>query len=142
MKKPMKGRQKALFCFLFLFFLAFSQLNISHQFKLTNFPFSLSKVWSLLCHYFNNWGETVNRLVFLSVSTIWTVKFAQKLGILKFLFLICFVIIFYSLYFHPLPSRPLFLIVLHNGVKSIHVRKAWIVVCIGMGNIRKPLYWG
>ena len=38
-----------------------------------------------------------------------------------------FVIIFYSLSSHTLPFGPLFLIVLHNGVKNIHVRKAWFV---------------
>ena len=59
---------------------------------------------------------------------------AQKLGILKFLFLFDFVVIFYSLSPHPLPARPLFLIVLHNGVKKIHVIKAWFVTRIGTEN--------
>ena len=52
---------------------------------------------------------------------------AQKLGIFKFFFLFHFVIIFSSLSSHPVPARPLFLIVLHNGVKNIHVRKALFV---------------
>ena len=84
----MKRSQKALFWFLFLFFLAFSQLNISLKFELTIFPLSLSKVFSFFVIVFNDWGKTVNRVVFLSVSTIW------KLGILKFLFLFYFVVIF------------------------------------------------
>ena len=58
----------------------------------------------------------VSRLVFLSVSTIWTIKYCQKLAIFKFLF-----------FFTLLPALPLFLIVLHNGVKNIHVRKVWFV---------------
>ena len=69
----------------------------------------------------------VIRLVFLSVSTIWTVKYCQKLAIFKFLFLFHIVIIFYSLSFHPLPARPLFLIVLHNGVKKYSREKG--VIC-------------
>ena len=52
----------------------------------------------------------------------------QKLGIFIFLFLFHFVIIFFILFFSPLPARPLFLIVLQNGVKNIHVRKAWFVM--------------
>ena len=54
---------------------------------------------------------------------------AQKLGIFKFLFLFHFVIVFYSRSSRPLPARSLFLVVLHNGVKKIHVRKAWFVTC-------------
>ena len=49
-KKLMKGRQKALFSF--LFFLAFSQLNFYWKFELISSPFSLSKVSSLLCNFF------------------------------------------------------------------------------------------
>ena len=44
------------------------------------------------------------------------------------------VITFYSLSSRPLPSWPLFLIVLHNSVKNIHVRKAWFVAFIGTEN--------
>ena len=58
-KKLMRGRQKALVWFLFLFFLAFSQLNISWKFEVTTFPFSLSKV-SSLCHYFQYFRENGN----------------------------------------------------------------------------------
>ena len=60
----------------------------------------------------------VTRLVFLSVSTIGTVKCCTKLSIFKFLFLFHFVTISYSLSSHPFPSRTLFLILLHNGVKK------------------------
>ena len=52
---------------------------------------------------------------------------AQKLSIFKFVFLFHFVVIFYSLSSCLLPARPLFLIVLHNSVKNIHVIKAWFV---------------
>ena len=50
LKKPIKGRQKALLSF--LFFLPFSQLKFYWKFELISFPFSLSKVSSLLCHFF------------------------------------------------------------------------------------------
>ena len=43
---------------------------------------------------------------------------AQKLSIFKFLFLFDFVAIFYSLSSCLLPARPLFLIVLQNGIKK------------------------
>ena len=49
----MKGRQKPLFRFLSLFFLALSRLNFSCKFELTTFSFSLSKVSSLLPNYFS-----------------------------------------------------------------------------------------
>ena len=55
----------------------------------------------------------------------------QKLDSFKFLFLFHFAIIFYSLSSHLLPARPLFLIVLHNDLKNIQVRKVWFVTCIG-----------
>ena len=103
-KKLIKGRQKALFSF--LFFLAFSQLNLSWKFELTNFPFSLSKVSSVLCHYLNNLGKTVIKLVFLSVSVIWTVKYCQKLAIFKFFFFFFFFSFFFSLCYHLL--HPIF----------------------------------
>ena len=51
---------------------------------------------------------------------------AQKLGIFRFLFLLHFVIIFYSLSFRPHPAPPLFLIVLHNGVKT-HSREKGVI---------------
>ena len=115
----MKRRQKALVWFLFLFFPAFSQLNISWKFELTTFLFSLfTKVSSLIVIIFNICGKTVIRLVFLFVSTIWTVKYCTKIGIFKFSFLFRFAIIFSSLSSRPLSARPLFLIVLHNGVKK------------------------
>ena len=43
---------------------------------------------------------------------------AQKLCMFKLLFLFVFIVIFYSLSSRPLPTRPLFLIVLHSGVKK------------------------
>ena len=66
------------------------------------------------------------RLIFLSGSTIWTVRYCQKFAIFKFLFLFPFDIIFYSLSFHPLPDWPIFLIVLHNGVKKYSHEKGVI----------------
>ena len=76
---------------------------------------------------FNNWGKTVIKLAFLSVSTIWAVKYCAKTWHFQILIFFHFVIIFYSLFSRPLPTRPLFSIVLHNGVKNTHVRKAWFV---------------
>ena len=64
---------------------------------------------------------------------------AQKPPIFK-LFFFHFVIIFYSLSSRPLLFGPLFLIVLHNGVKKIHARKAWFVTCIGTKN-KDPSPW-
>ena len=97
--------------FSFLLFLAFSQLNISRKSELTTIPFQLSKV-----------------------------NYCQKRATFKFLFLFHFIIIFCTVYSHPLPTRPLFLIVLHNGVKNIHVRKARFVTCIGLENTYAPTY--
>ena len=76
-KKPMKGKQKALFWFLFLFFLAFFQLNISWKFELTTFSFVKSFKTSLPL-FLTIEQKRVNRLVFLSVSTIWIVKYCTK----------------------------------------------------------------
>ena len=53
-------------------------------------------------------------------------KYCQKLVILKFLFLFYFVIIFYCLFSHQLPAQPLFLIVLHNGIKQYSREKGMI----------------
>ena len=64
---------------------------------------------------------------------------AQKPDIFKFLFLFHFVIIFYCLSSRQLSFRPLFLIVLHNGVKNIHVKNAWFVTRIGTKNSEKHL---
>ena len=66
---------------------------------------------------------------------------AQKLGNFKFLFIFHFVVIICSLSSRPLPARPLFLIVLHNGVKNIHVRKAWLVTWYRNGELDwKPFF--
>ena len=124
-----------------IFILDLSKIfSIKSFLKIWTFPFSLPKVLSLLYFaiIFNNWRKTVIKLVFLSVSTIWPVKYCQKLAIFIFLFLFHFVIIFCSLYSHPHPARPLFLIVLHNGIKKIHVRKVWSVTCIGTENWVEP----
>ena len=126
-KKPMKGRQKTLAWFLFLFFLAFSQLNISWKFEL---PLFLSHFWKFQVFFaiiFSIRGKTVIRFVFLSVSTSWTVKYCTKTWHFQILFLFHFVIIFYNLSSHPLHARPLFLIVLHNGVKKHSLEKG--VIC-------------
>ena len=124
----MKGRQKAIFSF--LFFIAFFQLNLClNHFSLLTFR----KSQAFFAIIFNNWGKTV---VFLSVSTIWTVKYSQKLGIFKFLFLFHFVVVFYTLSSYPLPARPLFLIVLHNGVKKHSCGKAWFVTWYQNGELR------
>ena len=79
-------------------------------------------------------GKRVIRLVFLSVSTIWTVKYCSKNLHFQSLIFFSLFVIFYSLSSRLLPARPLCFIVPHNGVKSIHVRKAWIVTCIGTEN--------
>ena len=63
---------------------------------------------------------------------IWTVKYCQKLGIFKFLFLFHFNTIFYSLSSRQLPTRPLFLIVLYNGVKK-HSREKGLICDVGIG---------
>ena len=79
MQKPKKERQKALFWFLFLFFLAFFQLNISWKFELTTLPFSFLKSFKTSLPLFLTIEQNrVNRLVFLSVSTIWIVKYCTK----------------------------------------------------------------
>ena len=51
----------------------------------------------------------------------------QKLGFFKFLFLFRFVIVFSSISSRLLPARPLFLIVLHNGIKKHSSEKG--VIC-------------
>ena len=66
---------------------------------------------------------------------------AQKLGIFKFLFLFHFVIVFYIRSSRPLPARSLFLVVLHNAVKNIHVRKAWFVTCYRNREYAKNIYF-
>ena len=65
----------------------------------------------------------VIRLVFLSVSTIWTVKYCQKLGIFKFLFLFRLFVFF-----------TLFIIVLHNGAKTFRWGKRDLWRGIGTEN--------
>ena len=132
----MRGRQKALFWFLFLFFLVLYRLNLSWKFELTTFlPFSLSKVSNLSCHCFlSTEGKRQLDLYFSLSAQFEQLNTAQKLSIFKFLFLFHFVVMFYSLSSRPLPARPLFLIVLHNDVKIIHVIKAWFMTCIGTEN--------
>ena len=126
----MEGRQKALFWFLLLLLVAFSQLNFPWKFELTTFPFSLRKFQAFFAIIFNNRGKTVIRLVFLSVSMIWTVKYCTKtwhIQILIYLFIFFhFVIIFYSLSSRQLPAWPLLLIVLHNGVIK-HSREKGVI---------------
>ena len=111
----MRERQKTFCCF--LFFLAFSHLNFSCKFECNRF--SLFNVESFKPSIvFNNLGKTVIRLVYLSVSTIWTVKYCTKTWhyqILISFLLCCFNI---SLFFYPFPVQPLLLIVLHNGRKK------------------------
>ena len=115
-------------------------LSITSFLKIWAFISSLSKVSSLLYFaiIFNNWRKTVIKSVFLSVSTIWLIKYCQNLAIFKFLFLFHFVIIFYSPFSHPLPAQLLFLIVLHNGIKNIHVRKVWSVVWYPNRELHNP----
>ena len=57
-------------------------------------------------------------LVFLFFSTIGTVKYCTKALHFQILIFFFLYIIFYSLSSRPLPARPLFLIVLHNGIKK------------------------
>ena len=75
MKKPMKGWQKALAWFLFLFFIVFCLLNIFWKpFFLSHYP----KFQAFFAIIFNILGKTVIRLAFFSVTTIWTVKYCTK----------------------------------------------------------------
>ena len=89
------GGRKHFFKFLFFFFLAFYQLNISWKSE----------------------GKRYLDLFFSLPARLEQLNTAQKLGILK-LFIFYSVTIFYSLSSRPLPSRPLFLIVLDNGGKT------------------------
>ena len=87
----MKGRQKALFSF--LFFLAFSQLNLSWKFE-PLFPSHFRKFLAFFAIIFYNWGKMVIRLVFLSISTIWIVKYCTKTRhfqiLVSFIFSLCY----------------------------------------------------
>ena len=103
-EKPVKGRQKALFWLLLLFFLVFSQLNIFWKFELTTFPFSLSKVSSIFIIIFNNWEKTVIRQSFSMSTQFKHLNTAEKLGIFKFVNLFHFVNISYSLPSRLLPA--------------------------------------
>ena len=128
-KKPMKGRQKASFWFLLLFFLAFSQLNISWKLELTTFDFSLLTFESFkvsLPLFLTIEGKRWIDLSFSLPARFEQLNTAQKPGIFKFLFLFHFVIIFYSLFSRPLPSRLLFLSVLRDGVKKHLLEKCMI----------------
>ena len=145
LKKLMKEKQKILFSFFFS--LEFSRLNLSWKFEffLPHFQSSSLLYFTII---FNNWRKSLIKLAFLSVSTIWLVKHCQKLAIFKFLFLFLFVIISYSLYSHPLPAHQMFLIVLNNGIKNIHMRKAWSVTWYRNRELHNPrknrykkLYW-
>ena len=104
-KKPMKGRQKLLFWFLLLFFLAFSQLNISWKFELT-IDFSLLNFESFkpsLPLFLTIKGKRWIDLSFSLSARFEQLNTAQKPGIFKLLFLFHFVkIIFYSLFSLPL----------------------------------------
>ena len=104
-KKPIKGRQKLLFWFLLLFFLAFSQLNISWKFELT-IDFSLLNFESFkpsLPLFLTIKGKRWIDLSFSLSARFEQLNTAQKPGIFKFLFLFHFVkIIFYSLFSRPL----------------------------------------
>ena len=106
---------------MFLFFLAFSQLNLSVTFELTTFPFSLLKVSSLL-------------------SSIWTVKYCTKTWHFKILISFLLYYYFFSLSYCLLPTWALFIIVLHNGVKKTFTwercdlwhgigTEMWLVTC-------------
>ena len=104
-KKPIKGRQKLLFWFLLLFFLAFSQLNISWKFELT-IDFSLLNFGSFkpsLPLFLTMKGKRWTDLSFSLSARFEQLNTAQKPGIFKLLFLFHFVkIIFYSLFSLPL----------------------------------------
>ena len=53
---------------------SFTFLNLCQKF----FPSHFRKFQAFFAIVFNNWGKTVIRLVFFSVSTIWTVKYNTK----------------------------------------------------------------
>ena len=76
---------------------------------------------------FNNWGKTIIRLFFLFACTIWRAKYGTKNMHFQSRISFSLFITFYSLSSCPLPARPLAFIVLHNGVKNIHLRKTWFV---------------
>ena len=132
-----------------IFILVLSRI-LSIKSENLSFSFLISKVSSLFYFtiIFNSWRKSLIKLAFISVSTIWLVKRCKKLAFFKFLFLFHFVIISYSLYSHPLPAQQVLLIVLHNGIKNIHVRKAWSVTWYQNRELHNPrknrykkLYW-
>ena len=63
---------------IFLFFLAFSQLNLSCKLKASTFPSNFWTFQSFFGIIFNTWGKPVIRLAFLSISTNGTVKYCTK----------------------------------------------------------------
>ena len=117
--KADEGEAKSIIFILFLssFFSVKSFLKICAN-HFSHLTFVFLKFQAFFVIIFNNWGKTVIRLFFLSVSTISTVKYCRKLAIFKFLFLFHFVRISYSLSSHLLPAQSLSLIDLHNGVKK------------------------
>ena len=107
----MKGRQKALFSF--VFFLAFSHLSLSLKCELTTSPFSLLTI------IFNN--KEIFPMVIIDSSFSLSARLeqsntAKNLAFSKFLFL-----------FHLFFFFTLFLIVLHNVVKRHSDEKS--VIC-------------
>ena len=89
----------------FLLFLAFSQLNLSRKFELTIFPSYFRKCQAFFANIFNSWGKTIIWLVFLSVSTIWTVKYCTKNLHFQCRISVSLFMIFYSLSSCPFPAR-------------------------------------
>ena len=108
------------------FFLAFSQLNISWRFELITLSFYFRKFQDFFAIIFNKSGKMVIRVAFFSVSTTRTIKYCTKTW--HFEILISFPLSLQPI-FSPIPAQPLFLYVLHNDVKNIHLRKTWFVTC-------------
>ena len=90
-------------------------------------PIYLIDEFNILFLLFLTWVKIVIRLVFLSVNTVWRDKYCTKNLHFQSLISFSLFVIFYSLSSYPLPARPLFFIVLHNGVKNTHARKVWFL---------------
>ena len=130
-----EGRQKALFWFLFLFFSSFHSVKYFLKIWANHFYFLTFKSFKPSLPLFLTFeGKRWIDLSFSLSARFKQLNTAQKPGIFKLLFLFHFVVIVCSLPSLPLSSRPLFLIALRNGVKNIHVRKAWFVTCIATEN--------
>ena len=133
-KNRWRSWQKALF--LSLFFLAFSQLNLSWKFELTTLPFSLSNVSSVLAFFaiiINSRGKRSLDLFFFQSARFERFNTAKNLVFSNSYFFFTLLLSFQSIFSPGYCSIAVF-DCLHNGVKNIHVRKAWLWRVIGTEN--------